>query len=266
MVFLPQEVILKKRNDDPLAQDDIAQFIAGFAKDDGRERWRTARDVGAPVGAPGRSAWTTPFVWRSKERTEIVAQGSYTVISYDTQGRELWRMEKNSWLPAPSPFAYDGHLFLTSGVHGDKYRPISAIRPGSSGDLTLEDGATQSEHIRWSDPGAGTYIPTPVPYRGSIWVLYDRGILARYDAATGERLLRARIEGSAGAFTTSPWAYRGKIFATDEDGTTFVFEAADEFKQLHTNELDEMILASPAMAEDRLIMRTKTKLYSFRTP
>ena len=52
----------------------------------------------------------------------------------------------------------------------------------------------------------------------------------------------------------------------DEDGTTFVFEAGDEFKQLHTNELDEMILASPAMAEDRLIMRTKTKLYSFRTP
>ena len=242
------------------------QFIAGFSKKDGREVWRTARDIGAPVGVPGRSGWTTPFVWHSRERTEIVAQGSYTVISYDTKGRELWRMEKNSWLPAPSPFAYDGHLFLTSGVHGDKYRPITAIRPGASGDLTLDDGAREGEHIRWSDPRAGTYIPTPVPYRGSLWVLYDRGILGRYDAATGKRIFRGRIEGSAGAFSASPWAYRGKVFATDEDGTTFVFEAGNEFEQLHTNPLDEMVLASPAMAGDRLIIRTKTKLYSFKAP
>ena len=116
----------------------------------------------------------------------------------------------------------------------------------------------------WNDNRAGTYIPTPIPYKGSLWVVYDRGIFARYDAATGERLYRARIEDSNGHFTTSPWAYRDRIFATDEAGTTFVFGTGDEFEQLHANPLDEMTLASPALAGDRLVMRTRSKLYSFR--
>ena len=116
----------------------------------------------------------------------------------------------------------------------------------------------------WNDSRAGTYIPTPVPYKGSLWVVYDRGILARYDAATGERFFQARIKESNGHFTTSPWAYRNRIFATDEAGTTFVFGTSGEFEQLHANELDEMTLASPTLAGDRLVIRTRSKLYCFR--
>ena len=173
-------------------------------------------------------------------------------------------MSNHSVLPTPSPFAYRDHLYLVSGVHGDRNRPIAAIRQGASGDLTLEDKATEGEHVLWYDRVAGTYIPTPVAYRGSLWVVYDRGLFARFDAESGERLFRARIEGSAGAFTASPWAYRGRIFAVDEEGTTFVFEAGDEMKQLHENRLDEMVLASPALAGERLLIRTRTSLYSIR--
>jgi outer membrane protein assembly factor BamB len=241
-----------------------SQFIAAYSKADGRERWRTFRDIGPPDQPMRRSGWSTPFVWRNEVRTEIVAQGPYTVISYDTNGVELWRMSRQSLLPAPTPFAYDGRLFLISGVQGDENRPIVAVRPGATGDLTLDDKKEKNDYVVWYDPRAGTYIPTPVPYRGSLWVLYDRGILARYGAANGELLFRGRIEGSAGAFTASPWAYRGKIFAVDEDGTTFVFEAGDELEQLHQNSLGEMVLASPALVGDRLLIRTKTRLYSIR--
>ena len=121
---------------------------------------------------------------------------------------------------------------MTSGVHGDQNRPITAIRPGANGDLTLNEDETSNDFVVWNDNRAGTYIPTPVPYKGSLWVVYDRGIFARYDAATGERLYRSRISDSNGHFTTSPWAYRDRIFATDEAGTTFVFGTGEEFEQL----------------------------------
>ena len=245
------------------------QFIAAFSKEDGKEVWRTKRDIGPPDQPIRRSGWTTPFVWRStlasgEERTEIVAHGPYVVISYDPDGKELWRMAKHSLLPTPSPFAYDGHLYLVSGVHGDSHRPIAAIRPGASGDLTLGEDQSNSDSVLWFDRVAGTYIPTPVAYKGSLWVVYDRGIFARYDARTGERVYRSRIDGSAGAFTASPWAYRDRILAIDEDGTTFVFGTGDEFEQQHSNPLDEMVLASPALVGDRLLIRTRGHLYSIR--
>ncbi len=241
------------------------QFLAAYSKETGREVWRTARLTVAPDHFL-RTGWTTPFVWRTPARTEIVALGPRVVVSYDTSGRELWRMGNHTSLPIPTPFAYDGNLYIVSGTPGDSLRPIASIRPGARGDLTLAEGQTQSEFVRWADPQAGSYVPTPVPYRGSLWVVYDKGILARYDAATGERAFRARIRGSAGGFSASPWAYRGKIFATDEEGTTFVFEASDGFELLHENTLDEMVMSSPALAGDRLILRTHTKLYSIREP
>jgi len=240
-----------------------SQFIAAYSKEDGREVWRSARRT-VPADRMIRTSWSTPFVWRHEERTEIVALGPATVVSYDTAGSELWRMGNHSSLPVPTPFAYEGNLFVISGVLGDTYRPITSIRPGARGDLTLEEGTTGGEFVNWYQKLAGPYIPTPVPYRGSLWVVYDKGILARYDAATGVREFRARIQSSAGAFSASPWAYRGKVFAIDEEGTTIVFEAGDEFEQLHSNPLDERTFASPAIVGDRLLIRTQSRLYSIR--
>ena len=66
------------------------------------------------------------------------------------------------------------------------------------------------------------------------------------------------------AFTASPWAANGKIFALSEDGDAYVFAAGPEFKLRHKNSLDEMCMATPAIAGDRLLIRTLTKLYCFR--
>ncbi|MEM1250574.1 MAG: PQQ-binding-like beta-propeller repeat protein [Acidobacteriota bacterium] len=240
------------------------QFVAAFDTETGEELWRVHRELAPPDQKNRRSGWTTPFVWETPERTELVTHGPYTVVSYDLEGEELWRMSGHSILPAPSPFAYDGLLYLVSGVHGDENRPIAAIRPGASGDLTLSKEGPENPSVVFFNRVAGTYIPTPVAYKGALWVLYDRGIFARHDAATGERTFRARIDGSAGAFTASPWAYRDRVFGIDEEGTTFVFGTGDEFDQLHTNELDEMVLATPAIVGDRLLIRTQTRLYSLR--
>ena len=89
---------------------------------------------------------------------------------------------------------------------------------------------------------------------------------ARFDLKTGKQNYKSRLasDGGSGAFTSSPWAYNGKIFCLDEEGTTYVVKAGATFEVLHVNSQDEMALATPAIAGDRLLLRTETKLYSIR--
>jgi outer membrane protein assembly factor BamB len=235
------------------------QFLAAFDKRTGKQVWRTNRDLGE-AGAPDRrSSWTTPFVWTNRFRTEVVTIGPSIAVSYDLAGKELWRMSGMSVAPIPSPFAYDGLLYIDGG----QTRGMYAIKPGASGDISLGD-ARSNEFVVWSDPRAGTYLPTPVAYEGGLYVLSEKGILTRFDAKTGKMTYKERLDREAGAFTSSPWAYNGRIFCLSEEGQTFVVAAGETYKLLHMNPLDEIALSTPAIIEDRLLIRTQTRLYSIK--
>ena len=75
---------------------------------------------------------------------------------------------------------------------------------------------------------------------------------------------KERIAPDANAFTSSPWAYNGKIFALSEEGQTYVLAAGKKLELLHVNTLDEMAQATPALVGDRLLLRTEGRLYSIR--
>ena len=243
-----------------LSDNEKHQFIAAFDKKTGKLLWRTDRDIKDPAVTSMRSGWTTPFIWTNKTRTEIVTVGPGVAMSYDMEGKELWRLSGMSAAPTPSPFAYDGMLY----VDGGQSRPIFAVRPGASGDISLGKTENSNGYVAWSQDRAGTYIPTPVAYQGGLYVLIDKGILARFDAKTGKQSYKARIDPDAWAFTSSPWAYNGKIFCLSEEGKTYVIAAGDAFEMLHVNPLDEMALATPAIVGERLLVRTEGRLYSIR--
>jgi outer membrane protein assembly factor BamB len=236
------------------------QYIAAFDKRTGKQVWRTNRDIGGKNQPPRRSGWATPYVWRHALRTEIVAVGPGEVVSYDLSGKELWRMSGMSATPIPMPFAYDGLLYIDGG----RGALLVAIRPGASGDISLGDDQTSNEYIVWSQPRAGTYLPSPVAYNGAVYVLTETGILSRFDAKTGKLSYKTRIDPAATAFTTSPWAYNGRLFCLSEEGETFVIAAGEQFRLLHVNSLDDMTLASPALVGERLLIRTEHRLYSIR--
>jgi outer membrane protein assembly factor BamB len=236
------------------------QYIAAFDKQTGKQVWRTNRDIGGKEQPVQRSGWATPFVWRHSLRTEIVAVGPGVVVSYDLAGKELWRMSGMAATPIPMPFAYDGLLFIDGG----RGRPLFAIRPGAAGDISLGKDQTSNEYVVWSQPRGGTYLPTPVAYEGAVYSLTETGILSRFDARTGKLTYRTRIDPTATAFTTSPWAYNGKLFCLSEEGQTFVVEAGEQFRLLHVNDLDDMAQASPALVGERLLIRTEHRLYSIR--
>ena len=243
-----------------LSDNEKQQYIAAFDKQTGKQVWRTYRDLGGKGQPQLRSGWTTPFVWKHAQRSEIVAIGPGEVVSYDLAGKELWRLSGMSLTPVPTPFAYEGLLY----INGGRGRSLFAIRPGATGDISLKKDDTSNEYVVWSQPRAGTYLPSSVAYQGAIYTLTETGILNRFDAKTGKQIYKTRIDPRATAFTTSPWAYNGKLFCLSEEGQTFVVSTGDEFKLLHVNELDDFAQASPALVGERLLIRTEHRLYSIR--
>lgn len=224
----------------------------------GRELWRIERDEA--------SNWATPFIWEHAARTELVTPGSRAVRSYSLEGDLLWSLRGMSGIAIPTPVAGDGLLFISSGYVGDKLRPLYAVRPGASGDITLAPGETDNAFIAWSNPVGGPYNPSPLHYDGRLYVLYDRGLVSCYDARTGKLLFDRERLPKGFAFTASPWAAGGRIFCLNEDGVCYVLRAGDAFELLHTNQLtdDDMCMATPALAGDRLLIRTSARLYCVR--
>lgn len=232
-------------------------YIAAFDSKTGKEVWRTKRDE--------KSTWATPFVWSHDQRTEIVVNGKNRIRSYDLSGNVLWELGgKMSNLIIPSPFAANGLVFVTSGYFADKVRPVYAIKPGASGDISLdlEGEETSNDHVRWYLNRAGPYNTSPIVYRDRYFTLLDRGMMTCHDAKTGEEIF-GRVRFPRGAtFTSSPWAYHDKIFCLSEKGVTYVLDATkDTFTILHTNDLDEFCMASPSVAQGKLFIRTQSALY-----
>jgi len=229
-------------------------FLAAFDARSGRELWRVDRDE--------KSNWSTPFVWQNERGTEIVTTGSRKVRSYDTDGKLLWELRGMTSIHAATPIAAHGLLFVTSGYPTDPLRPVYAIRPGASGDISLSAGATSNAFVTWSHPTLASCYPSPLVVGDQYYTLMDRGFLTSNDARTGKEIYgRQRISAESSAFSASPWSYNGKIFALSEDGDTFVMQAGPEFKLLGKNSLGEMSLATPAIAGGSLIIRTASKLY-----
>lgn len=231
-----------------------ASFIVSFDAATGNEKWRTTRDE--------KSTWATPFLWKNDLREEIIVSGKNRIRSYDLDGRVIWEMDgRMSNLIIPSPFAAHGLLYLSSGYFADQKRPIWVIKPGARGDISLKEGEERNEFIQWHTPKGGPYNTSPLVHGDYYYTLLDRGMMSVNDATTGELLVDRERFPIGASFTASPWAYKGKVFCLNEAGETYVISAGPKFKIEHTNDLDDLTLATPAIVDGKLLIRTATKLY-----
>ncbi len=226
-------------------------FLATFDLTDGHELWRTRRkDV---------PTWGTPAVVTAAGRTQIVVNGWHHSGGYDfATGKELWRLDGGGDIPVPTPIFADGLIFLTS-AHG-KVRPMRAIRPEASGDITPADAGSTNAAIAWAYARQGDYMQTPLAVGGSLYGCLDLGILTCFDTKTGEIRYSERLSKSGEGFTSSPVSDGRHLYFASELGNVYVVPTTGEFSIIAKNKMEETVMSTPAISDGMLLYRTREKL------
>jgi outer membrane protein assembly factor BamB len=221
-------------------------FVVAFDARTGKQVWRTDRD--ASVG------WGTPIAIRAGDHDELIVHSQNRVLAYNPDtGREIWRCNGSLFEVIPTPVVGYGMLFCSSGRAG----PTLAIRPGGQGDVT-------NSHLVWSSPRGSPFIPSPILYGEQLYMVNDMAsVVTSFEAVTGKTMWQGRLGvAQREGFSASPVAFDGKLFFTNDDGETFVLRAGPTFELLHTNNIGERTLASPALVDGRWYIRTERNLFA----
>ncbi len=228
-------------------------FVLALKLETGEIVWKTSRDE--------LSSWGTPTVAATMSGPELVTNASNFIRGYDARtGRELWRLGGSSKIAAPTPIFAEDLIVVASGRAPE--RPIFVVKPGSRGDLTLTRDQTSSNAIAWSRTGRGSYMPTPLAYRGLLYVLANNGVFDAYDLKSGKEIYRQRLPLVGSGFSASPVAADGKIYLSNEDGDMLIVRAGPTFEHVATNAIGELLMATPALSEGVMYVRGASSLFA----
>ncbi len=228
-------------------------FILALDAKTGKTVWKTERDE--------LPSWGTPTVLATKDGPELVTNASKYVRAYDPRtGKELWRLGGSSKITAPTPISAGDLLIVASGRAPE--RPIFAVRPQARGDVTLAKDTTSNAGVAWSKTGRGPYMPTPLVYDGILYVLANNGVFDAYEVTTGQEIYRQRLPTVGSGFSASPVAADGKIYLSNEDGEMLVVAAGREFKHIATNSMGDLLMATPALSDGVMYVRTARSLFA----
>jgi len=158
-------------------------------------------------------------------------------------GKLLWECAGGSMITVPSPVATQGLVFLSSGHDLLPQRPIVAVRPEASGDITSPAGQSQSQGVAWSHRSGGAYVTSPIALDEYLYVPLDKGSLTYYEARTGKTVYEEQKLGARNTISASPIAGDGKIYVQAEGGECYVVKPGPAFEILAVNKLDEVFCA-----------------------
>lgn len=220
-------------------------LFAAYDKRTGALRWKHERR-----NQPG---WSTPVVVRIGDRDELLYNGANVVQSFDPNtGQELWRVTGSSEESIPMMVWGGGLIYSSSGRSG----PIFAIEPGGNGDIT-------QSHVVWRNERGGPHVPTPAYRNERLYLINDTGILTALNARTGETLWQHRLRGR---FSMSPLVIGDQLLIVSEEGVVTIFRAADAFESTAQVDLEQTVLASPALLDGRLYVRTAESVLCLGDP
>lgn len=204
--------------------------LVALDRTSGRVAWRQAR--------PRKANYTSPIILQTGGREQLLLTGCDLVSSFDPQsGEKLWEIE-GSTTECVTSIVTDGQLVFTSGGYPKQH--VAAVRADGSGEVVWE------KNVR-------VYVPSMLVEDGHIFLVTDSGIARCWESRTGNEVWRGRLGGT---FSASPVLVGDKIFATNEDGETFIFKAnREKFELLAKNKLGEGVLATPTICNSRIYMR-----------
>ena len=208
------------------------------------------------------ATWSTPLVVTTEDRQQIVCNGYHQMAGYDLKtGARIWHLSDGGDVPVPTPLFANGLIYLTNG-HGRS--PTYAIRPTATGDLTPSDRRNPADNnsgLAWWQSRDGSYMPTPLVSDELLYTCNDNGRLTVRDAMTGELIYRQRVGTGSRTYSASAVAAGGHIYFVSERGEVTVIEEGRIFKKVANNDMGEVVMATPAVSGDRLLIRTARNLY-----
>ena len=221
-----------------------AAFVVAVDKRTGKVRWKTTRRQ------PYSQAYSTPLPIKIGERDAIVSVGAFRAAAYDAQtGREIWRVAYgDGFSNVPRPVFGHGLVYIATGFQ-QPY--LLAVRPDGAGDVTMT-------HVAWTLQRGAPLTPSPLIVGDALYIVNDNGIASCLDARTGASRWVQRLGGT---YSASPVAVDGRIYFQSEEGVTTVIAPGDTFRVLATNTLDGDTLASMAISNGSIFIRTGNALY-----
>ena len=221
-------------------------FVAALDAKTGKLRWKKQRP---PIVNQRHFSFSTPLVLKIKGRTQVISPGSNMVIAYDpANGDTIWQVDYVGYSVIPRPVYGQGLVFISTGYNTPT---LIAIDPTGSGNVT-------ETHVKWTLKKTVSHTPSFVLVGRELYFVSDRGVATCLDAVTGEQHWQERLGGN---YSSSPVVIDGKIYFQSEQGDAVVIEASSTYALLAKNSLKARTLASYAVADSSLFIRTKEHLY-----
>lgn len=228
------------------------QYVVSLDKATGETLWKTKRSVDyTPFHINCRKAFSTPILVPGPQGAQVISVGAKAAMAYAPRtGNEFWKVHYNGWSSVPRPL-YNGDLGLVYLITDYEQPELLAIRPDGTGDVT-------ETHVAWRVTKDMPATAGLLLVDGLLYLINDAGVALCLEAKTGKQVWRDRIRGKHSA---SPIYSGGRIYFFSEKNLTTVIAPGRAFRVLAENQLDDRLMATPAVIGDAIILRSKTHLY-----
>ena len=218
------------------------QYVVALDKLTGKTRWKKFRK--------GYQAYSTPLVVRLPGGDQVISPGAYRAVAYEPRtGKEIWQVQYgDGFSNVPRPVFGNGLVFICTGFQQPS---LTAVRPDGRGDVTRS-------HVAWTLNRGVPLTSSPLLVGEELYMINDNGIATCVDSRTGKEYWQARVGGNHSA---SPVSADNRIYFLSEEGESVVIAPGRQFKILATNRLDGRTLASMAVSNGSIFVRSQTHLY-----
>lgn len=238
-----------------LIQDGMErQYVAALDKTTGETLWESDRpEMDAPTGDQKKSYCTPIKITDRLGREQLICMGSQWMVAYEpASGQEIWKVRHGKGFSVvPRPVYADGVVYFATGFGGTQ---LWAVKVDGSGDVT-------DTHVAWFVKKGIPTKPSPIVHDGLIYVMEDNGIASCLEAQTGEEVWKKRIGGK---YSASPLMIGNRIYLASHEGTVTVISVGRDSEVLAENQLEGQIMASPAVVDNSLVLRTAEAMYRFK--
>jgi outer membrane protein assembly factor BamB len=226
------------------------QYVVALNKLTGEQVWKTKRPKMTGILGELHKAFSTPLLVKTDERDQVIVPGAQWVVAYDPRdGYEIWRVRYgDGFSNVPRPVAGHGMVYVCTGYTSPQLWAIA---------LDGHDDVTKT-HVKFKIAKQVPTMPSPILVDDQLYFVSDGGVATSADALKGETIWTKRL---AGNYSSSPLFADGKLYFSSREGKTTVIRPGRTYEEVAVNSLDGQLMASPAVYEDSLLLRSQSHLY-----